>query len=468
VRLELASVEAEGAVEEVSMSKPDVDNLGILPLAGICSYDDACRPGHSVDESVRLLKRFVYVESRLNKIFAAHIADTPEWEAKCAFGLHMYLDAEHSGVLRERVSEMREPPLHLDVVPDEGLKTWLDEVIRSETTIELLVGIYQVVKPELVRSIKRYLERSNPLADFPSRRLLQMILREEEEMVRWGEQAVQAVTERAEGGEAEANAWRIHLQTLLTVAGGVYGDLLPSKDQPSPELRSDGTRYEMRAMPRRDARFSDRLNSSALDHHIADIYNDTEGAYSAEEQVVALFYNRLLEMDVPEYACRVIHETEGKPWGYYADLSRHLWDETRHAMLGEAGFYRLGVPFYKYPIDGKSSVILATQFSPKESHVVLWGIEQALMPRRTGKGLQWDVAVQTGDEFAILMQDYDWADEVLHAQIGRKWLIPDKSSRKDLNALFEELGERFSKARGELPYGGGDFWSDLVAEVQVR
>jgi hypothetical protein len=52
----------------------------------------------------------------LNRIFAAHLANIPEWEVKFAFSLHMWLDAEHSAMLRKLVTEMMEPPLHLDKV----------------------------------------------------------------------------------------------------------------------------------------------------------------------------------------------------------------------------------------------------------------------------------------------------------------------------------------------------------------
>ena len=77
-----------------------------------------------------------------------------------------------------------------------------------------------------------------------------------------------------------------------------------------------------------------------------------------------------------------------------------------------------------------ASHTLNTDFEPIEAHVVLWGIEQSLMARKTGKGYEWDVAVKSGDEFAISMQDYDWADEVLHAQIGRRWLIRSTAARR--------------------------------------
>jgi len=29
--------------------------------------------------------------------------------------------------------------------------------------------------------------------------------------------------------------------------------------------------------------------------------------------------------------------TKNKPWKFYRDMSRQLWDEARHAMMGEIG-----------------------------------------------------------------------------------------------------------------------------------
>ena len=43
---------------------------------------------------------------------------------------------------------------------------------------------------------------------------------------------------------------------------------------------------------------------------------------------------------------------------------------------------------------------------------------------RTGKRYEWELGVQSGDPLMVTIQDYDWADEVLHASIGRQWYIP--------------------------------------------
>ena len=46
------------------------------------------------------------------------ITAEPIYELKTGFSHHAYLCAEHVTALRQRVGEMREPPLGLDVVPD--------------------------------------------------------------------------------------------------------------------------------------------------------------------------------------------------------------------------------------------------------------------------------------------------------------------------------------------------------------
>ncbi|MFC5649387.1 hypothetical protein ACFPYJ_09625 [Paenibacillus solisilvae] len=442
----------------------EIDNLGIPPLAGLCSYDEACKPGFSIDDNVALLRRFNYVKTRLHAIYSAHIARTPEWEVKSAFSLHLWLDAEHAASLRKRVSEMREPPLYLDKVPDPGLEKLMDELIRSDTTIELLTGIYAVIKPEMIRSIRRHLEETNPLTDQPTCRILKIILREEEEMQAWGEQALAALTREANDA-ALSRHWQEILRFYLLDAGGIFGDLLKPEMQHPAEPRSDGTRYEMDAMPRRDERFTDPFNRSAE----IDAYYKDENRES-DERTYALLYKRLREMDVPEWMGPILYKTTGKPWEYYTDISRQLWDEARHAMMGEVGLYAHGVAFYKYPIDISSSVSLNTRFEPLEAHTVLWAIEQGLMNKNTGKRWEWQIAQKSGHELATLFQDYDWADEVLHSQIGRKWLLPEYGSLENMQTQVEPLWVKWGDGSGNTKHVSNHkpWWNDFVQEIRER
>ena len=126
-------------------------------------------------------------------------------------------------------------------------------------------------------------------------------------------------------------------------------------------------------------------------------------------------------------------DSERYPWNFYRDLTRQLWDEARHAMMGEVGFARMGIDWPKLVMINKTwSEGLNAQLTPKERHAVLWFIEQGLMSK-TGKRYEWEVGRDAEDEFAELIQDYDWADEVLHARIGRDWYVRNfERSRRQL------------------------------------
>src|SRR5262245_33428656 len=115
---------------------------GLPPLAGLCSIEEATRPGLPVEECVRRLKRIHYAFVRLHQILTARITSEPIYELKTAFSHHAYLCAEHVQALRTRVAEMREPPLGLDDVPHPALEVFFDEVLAAPTTEELVAGAY--------------------------------------------------------------------------------------------------------------------------------------------------------------------------------------------------------------------------------------------------------------------------------------------------------------------------------------
>src|SRR4051812_40431698 len=112
---------------------------GLPPLAGLCTFEEAAKPGLSIEECTRRLKRFHYCFRRLNEILIARIPSEPIYELKMAFAHHAHLCAEHATAIRQRVSEMREPPLGLDEVPHPALAIHFDE-IQSVPSTELFVG----------------------------------------------------------------------------------------------------------------------------------------------------------------------------------------------------------------------------------------------------------------------------------------------------------------------------------------
>src|ERR1043165_1354415 len=102
-------------------------------LAGLGSLTDAQKPGLSVEECVRRLKRYHYAFKRLHQIFISRITAEPIYELKMGFSLHAHYCAEHATALRKRVGEMREPPLGLEQIPDPNLEIFFDEIRATPT-----------------------------------------------------------------------------------------------------------------------------------------------------------------------------------------------------------------------------------------------------------------------------------------------------------------------------------------------
>src|SRR6266581_1348378 len=116
---------------------------GLPTLAGLATIEQAAKPGLSVEACVARLKRYHYAFMRLHEILTARITAEPIYELKTAFAHHAYLCAEHVQALRTRVSEMREPPLGLEEVPDPNLQIFFDEILSAPTTEALLLGVYE-------------------------------------------------------------------------------------------------------------------------------------------------------------------------------------------------------------------------------------------------------------------------------------------------------------------------------------
>lgn len=387
------------------------------PLVGLCSFEQAARPGLSVEDCVSRLKRFHYAFWRLHQITIAHITEEPIYELKMAFSHHGHLSAENDTNFRARIGEMREPPLGLEKIPHPALAVFFDEILATPSTAERVLGLYENAFPALRAALTRYIETSHPLADAPSIRLCKLALVDLDAICTYGRQVVEALVTPA---QRETSAqWLSLLGVCLAAAGGLDG-AGPATGGAEPTRHYSATPFVFNGEPRRDARFPDPYNMGV--NAEAFLYDETQ---PADAKVLMMLYKRLREIDVPEMMASIISETTGKPWAYYRDMTRQLWDEARHAMMGEAGFVSMGLDWGRLVmVNSTWSRSLNLQLSPKERHAVLYFIEQGLMPK-TGKRHEWEVSKEAGHPLATTFQDFDWADEVLHARIGRDWYVSD-------------------------------------------
>ncbi|HLH73384.1 MAG TPA: hypothetical protein VKX96_08865, partial [Chloroflexota bacterium] len=351
--------------------------------------------------------------------------------------------------LRERITQLRTGESALDRVPDERLALLMDEALEARDTVELLAGYYGVVKPRLLAAYRRHVAETQPLVDFPTIRLLKFIICEEEEQLVWANEALEELTADP-AAKARAEAWQAHLARYLAAAGGVVGDEPTSAEKLEPDRSR--TPAKLPRMPARDARFE--LCGDFIDNRYAQA--------STAERYILMGRVRLNEMAAVENVASTLYETRGMPWEFYHELARHLWDEIRHSCFGQVWIEQAGYQIDEFPMR-MGITDFYTTLTPLERYVLLGiAIENGAMKYPPGKRQEYEWCRDVAKEpLATVFQDYDWADEVLHAQIARRWVGAQMGTdRRAMQAEADRLRDALNAAKPH--WTAADRYANLV------
>jgi len=433
---------------------------GLSPLVGLETMAEAVTTGLTVTDSVARLKRLHWSLKSLHEIFVARIAATPIYELKMAFSLHAHYCAEHVGEFAKRVREMRQPPYGLEVCPDTSLDLFFDEVLSAPDVESLVLGLYGHAVSALNRALERLIAETNKLFDHPTYRICRLTLVEMKDVQQYGQEAVRCLV-NPEKREA-LSGWSSTLERLLAAAGDLDGTREPTGE--TVERIFSAVPYKYDGIPRRDERFQDSYNMGVNAEAL--LFNPD---IDPLPKSIMLYFKRMREIDVPEVMSSILAEASGKPWEYYRDMTRQLWDEARHAMMGEIGFVSMGIDWTTIPLNFTWSLGLNTKLPAKDRHAVLYTIEQGLMPKKNGKENEWEIAVATTNRLTSLIQDYDWADEILHARIGREWLVPELGSQMEALAYGDKAWSRilvdWGKWREEGMTQHKNWWPEIYRQA---
>ena len=384
----------------------------------------AKEPGLSVEECARRIHRMAYVEERLMFLQAAHIVTTPQRDLKGLLSRLQYEDGLHSDLLKNRLKELRVSSSKGQGVPDTRLEVVMDEAMESDGSVELLAALVKVFKPALLDAYRSYVGQTNGLADYESVRLMRAIIAEEEETLDLLEAAYSDVVQTVEEKEVAAK-WASTLEKMLEDAGGIAG--AAEMGVGSVQAVRSGGRFRVARRPGRDDTFSSVWDFIHVDEN------------RVPERLAQMIATRLGEMTIAEALAIVLLEVKGQPWSFYVAISRHMWDEMRHSLFGEAAAEqvygdRAALPLRDFEIE------YLFEMTPLELYAMLGiGVEAALMKYPPGKRAEYEFCRDLARHpLMTTFQDFDWADEVEHVQIARSqlkgWFAGDAD---ELSALAE-------------------------------
>lgn len=419
---------------------------------------------YSVEKNAKVVQRYRFIHERLMRVGAGQMPAREEWDLKAALGKHIYEDAEAADQFRKRITELRTPSAVLTKEPDAALSLLMDELIQAKNDLELIVGIYDVIKPALLETYRKHLASTQQIVDQPTIRILRSVIKDLEEQVEWGKQMMNEITEANLYPEG-ANEFKEKLIGFLAAAGGIDGSFGKTPDLPH-RWRS----HQPYTLPMKVVRDPRKMGPTVSVR--TSVLNPPDDP--VQNKLLNMMRVRQEEMSAAELVASILYSQQNMPWEFYRDLARHLWDEVRHSLMGQAALEAEGIDWMSRP-QYTDYDLLAPEIPAARYTWLSIGIEEGNM-KRPGKVGQYEFCRDEAKHpLMTQFQDYDWADEVGHAHFGRRWspeLIGEdidfvrEVAQKELVHFREELNAAQQKWDGTVLFPDVNSWR-LNPEVKT-
>jgi hypothetical protein len=364
-------------------------------------------------DTATIMKRFYFLERALTLACAAWIPDVGRLGSKELLARSAWQDSLSADAARRRVLELRYPDRTLEMGAETGLVALFGAALHAPSGPALLGAVAEVLAPAMLGAYEEYLGVVDDIADGPSRRFLEVAVRDKEEQrVRLGEAAEVELGLRPElRGEAEA--WQSNLTSLLDRLGGVRLEE-PSSGVDVPEVVEPGRPFRLRQDAARDERYC-VTGGLYWPDNFDPSYGYGEGFRLQLRSAVA----HLNEVWAVETAGAILHGfADELGWEFVMDAARWLYDEGRHMMMGKQRLEDWGFDPAHIPLGGYI-------YQACEGQDLLYRLGMLGYFETKNIGKKQDRAREFGEHGDRTSQrdmDFDWADEAIHAGYGRRWL----------------------------------------------
>ena len=167
----------------------------------------------AVQDMAKLQRLLFEIEREFVRTATTLIYRVGEPDLKYLLCQHVWESAAHARFLRERGRELSGFGSGESV--RDSLRQLFNEAVMPADACVALAGFYQVLKPALLAAYRHYLQATHHLADWPSRKLVEEFIADEERHAR--EMTIYL-------GKADASSWTTHLTRAVAALGGLLGE----------------------------------------------------------------------------------------------------------------------------------------------------------------------------------------------------------------------------------------------------
>lgn len=363
----------------------------------------------AVHDMARLQRVLFEVERDFIRTASTLIYRVGNPELKYLLCQHLWESAGHARFLRERGREMS--GFGNGETTRASVREIYNEAVMPTDALIALAGFYRVLKPALLAAYRHYLAATHHLADWPSRKLVEEFIVDEERQAREMAPYLQL---------AAAPTWTAHLATALAAHGGWLGEQ-PAQPLPANFIWESSQRSYQH--PPTCNRSPYPTCSSAFSYDAAEtpIVRPWLVDPQTDARVIRLmvYVWLMMELDAVDYLATIFYDTPAAPFDLHHDMARHLWDESRHSAFGYRQLPKLGVDLMtvEHSLDLYNILV---QMSPHERYAMMtMEFEAGSFPT---KATVMDRIRELNDFEADTLLAFDRNDEQNHVRYGHHWL----------------------------------------------
>jgi uncharacterized ferritin-like protein (DUF455 family) len=391
---------------------------------------------YTVQQNLDLLGRYRYVEMQFLELMASWACTMVDADIKIGFGRHMFQDSVHADLLGKRIPELKGRSQHFhSIPPSDEFVQHLEKLWKQPDELLRMVGLYRVLKPEMVRAYRKHLNHLELPADEPTANILQLIADEERDHIEWADRIIVRLLEQ-NGRTGEADAWEQVLTDELQKAGGVWGE------GKTPGTYTFKKTHPYSKLPVRDQRW----NISEK----ADEFTEKDWSFDTHEGKLHLLHDLLnSEFITVERMGLIIADFPHLPWQMKLDMARQAWDEARHAEIVQRRLEELGGFVGMFP----TSCFGWEQDVNRPDPLERLALSNMTFESESCKHLRdWIAkAKKTGDTRSQQLVEFLLADEVNHVLYGIHWI--DELTKDDPERRKRVLAYPDQVLAGQHPVG---------------
>lgn len=356
------------------------------------------------------LNDWQYIERSLHRLLAGWGRHFGSWEGKSACHRHVWEQAEIVRRLRERIAEF--PGGKPDAPVSARLEHLANTTLLAPSFEDALNGIYLLLTKALAASYVAYVQNAHPIHDAPTVRLLHDITGAREQEWLWYRQW------RRDHPHQTDPAYQSDVRQALADCGNLMRPL-PVEGQPAAPCGLRASFHPPRS--------SGRPQGYEPKHNFMPFVR-ADFAASVDTRRLFWAYAYMLEKNLPDDQLLWLWYGTDMPWDFHHDISRHLWDESRHGDSGLSRLMDFGISLEEigFPDYSREQLDLSIPADPLDLKALYEAVFFIGMVAESG---HFEVKNESFTDFkngndleSAEMMLFDIIDETAHVQYAHKWL----------------------------------------------